>query len=109
MKSLAMNPASPQGGPTLPARGSQPGSRSFASWLSYIVIALIMAGLYFLQAEENRFALANAWQTLCDWGSFHFHVVDKGSPLLWVLMPALLMVAWAGILLLLFDKPPDWL
>jgi len=74
-----------------------------------VLSALVFAALYWIVREENLLALAERWFSLRDWGSFHLTLVNKESPVLWVLTPAMLMVAWSGMLLLLFDKPPNWL
>jgi cellulose synthase (UDP-forming) len=52
----------------------------------------------------------SAWSNVITaWGQYHLGLVTPNSPPLWVLTPTMLMVAWAGSLLLLFDQPPDWL
>lgn len=73
------------------------------------LLALAIAALYFLFTGENLLGLSQWWSSFRQWGSFHFTLVTKDSPPLWVVTPAILMMAWAGTLVLLFDKPPNWL
>ncbi|PYI87266.1 MAG: UDP-glucose-beta-D-glucan glucosyltransferase, partial [Verrucomicrobia bacterium] len=49
------------------------------------------------------------WSACNRWGNVRLPVVTADSPLVWVLMPAMLMVALCGTLLLLFGSPPNWI
>ncbi len=77
-------------------------------WTPYFVLALAIAAIHLSLTEDNRITLSEWWSSFCNWGSFRFSIVNKDSPLLWVLTPAMLMAALAGMLLL-FHKPPNWL
>ena len=78
-------------------------------WTLFLVSLLVMwAGWWVFQPIEWR-ALAGAWEAFRRWGRFHLPLVNEDSSLLWILCPTILVLAWAGSLLLLFDQPPDWL
>src|SRR5207247_3417077 len=49
------------------------------------------------------------WAACTRWGNVRLPVVTADSPLVWVLMPAMLMFAFSGTLLLLFSRPPNWI
>jgi cellulose synthase (UDP-forming) len=66
------------------------------------------AGLWLLEQAEGR-GLTGGWEPFAHWARFHLPRVNEDSPLLWILAPTILMLAWAGSLLLLYDRPPDWL
>jgi cellulose synthase (UDP-forming) len=74
-----------------------------------LALGIVLAGwtLQWLAGEWNGPGRSALWQELTRWGRFHLGLVTPTSPLLWILTPAMLMLAWAGSLLLLFDKPPD--
>ena len=75
------------------------------------VLAMALFGLVVPWAARHwdEFDMAGQWRALCNWGSFHLRLVGFDSSLLWILTPAMLMIAWAGTLLLAFNKPPNWL
>src|ERR1044071_1990969 len=62
---------------------------------------------------RRRTGCAGRWEIgkahVCPTRRFSDVGVSRDSPILWVLTPGLLMLAWAGTLLLLFDAPPNWL
>jgi len=92
--------------PRPPGFGSDKLARESTFWL---LVALGVLGLYWLWTDEKWLGLSAWWQGFRDWRSFHLRIVGNESPLMWALTPAMLMLAWAGTLLLLFDKPPNWL
>ena len=78
-------------------------------WSLLLVLLLALwAGMWVCQQTEWP-ALTGAWDMFTRWARFHLPRVTEDSSLLWILCPAMLMLAWAGSLLLLFEKPPDWL
>ena len=54
-------------------------------------------------------SLSAYWETFTEWGRRHLGVIRPDSTALFIMAPAILVAAWAGTMLLLFDKPPDWL
>jgi cellulose synthase (UDP-forming) len=74
-----------------------------------VALALTVIALRWFLEDGNGVSLFDCWQWLREWGSFQLRLVSTESSLLWILTPAMLMLAWAGIWLLLFDKPPNWL
>src|SRR5207249_8869265 len=98
------------GAPTSGKLGHYLEPKLFArAWTLCIVSLLVMwAGLWVFQQAEWR-APAEAWETFRQWGRFHLPRVNEDSSLLWILCPTVLVLAWAGSLLLLYDQPPDWL
>ena len=83
-------------------------SRSRHGWNLWFVVFLGLVAWYCLFDMED-WSWVTRWQQLCQWGEFHLRWVTRDSPILWVLTPAMLMVAWAGMLVLSFDRPPNWL
>ena len=72
-------------------------------------IVLAVWTMQWLAGERNGPGWSALWQEITQSGRFQLELVTSTSPLLWILTPAMLMLAWAGSLLLLFDKPPDGL
>jgi len=81
-----------------PARGR----KSIALPLAIILLLVLLAGIC-----GNWASCVAWWEWFRDLGEFHLRLVSKESPALWVLTPAMLMVAFAGTLLLLWDKPSN--
>ncbi len=93
-------PAPPRS--TFQPRGLAPG------WKLVLVVPAAGMAFSWWTGWWDFTSLSAFWKTFSTWASFHLKLVNEDSPLGWVLMPTLLMVAWAGTLLLLFEKPPDW-
>lgn len=78
-------------------------------WRFVLAAALAVAVLPWVVGDGEGPGLADLSERLGAWGRFHRGLVTPGSTPLWVLTPTALVVAFAGSLLLLFDRPPDWL
>ena len=72
--------------------------------LGFVPACLIVSWLW---TKWDWPTLSALWNALTAWGRFHLGLVTPTSPLPWILMPTMLMLALAGSLLLLFDQPPD--
>jgi cellulose synthase (UDP-forming) len=76
-----------------------------------LVAGFVLVGLVvqWLTGQGNGPALSEWWGGFTAWGRLHLALVSQDSPFGWVFLPTILMAAWAGVLLLLFQRPPDWL
>ena len=78
-------------------------------WVIAFVSVLIACVVWRMLEQADWGVLAGLWEPFTQRGGFHLPLVNEDSSLLWILCPTVLMLAWAGSLLLLFDQPPDWL
>ena len=78
------------------------GRKSIALPLAGILFLALSAGIY-----GNWASCVEWWEAFRRWGEFHLRIVNPESPALWVLTPAMLMIAFAGTLMLLWDKPSN--
>src|SRR5438093_12635036 len=83
-------------------------ARAPLRWKPLFLVLAAAIALYWASSAWDASALPAAWARFSAWGSFHLRLVHEDSPLSFVLMPAMLVAAWAGTLLLLFDRPPAW-
>lgn len=76
-----------------------------------LVVGFVLVGLLvqWLTGQGNGPTLSEWWGAFTAWGRLHLALVSQDSPFAWVFLPTILMAAWAGVLLLLCQKPPDWL
>ena len=73
-----------------------------------VVLGMIGAGFWFHQEIEWS-PFGAAVESVAQWGRLHLPSVNENSSVLWIFCPTILVIAWAGSLLLLFEQPPDWL
>src|SRR5437870_4080196 len=99
MNNAAAFPANPAGDSPLLTRG----------WKIFFSLGLAATvGLWAFQSVDGD--LCSHWWAACTgWGNVRLPLVTADSPLAWVLMPAILMFALSGTLLLLFAQPPNWI
>lgn len=96
--------------PSLPAPDNAPGrGRNRARWTAAALVALGAGAGAWAVAAACAPGQAWDWYGVTAWVRFHLPSVDPDSPLSWILCPTVMMLAWSGSLLLLFDRPPDWL
>jgi cellulose synthase/poly-beta-1,6-N-acetylglucosamine synthase-like glycosyltransferase len=78
-------------------------------WKLFFVACVISFGaLRAVQHVEREIGL-RWWEDFTQWGRFHLGLVNDQSSLFNILCPALLVLATAGALRFLFNRPPDWL
>jgi cellulose synthase (UDP-forming) len=94
---------------TFPVHASRAGELLPRGWRIFFAAGLAtMAALWVSQNVEWELG-SDCWAVCARWGQNHLPLVTADSPLLWVLMPGMLMLAFSGTLLLLFTKPPNWI
>jgi cellulose synthase (UDP-forming) len=74
--------------------------------IGFLLITLMVQ---WLSRHWNIPVLSHVWRVFTAWGRFQLGLVSEGSSWRWILAPTALVAAWAGTLLLTFDRPPDWL
>ena len=78
-------------------------------WTSFCVALLMIWAACWLGERMEWRPLVSGAEGFAQWARFHLPPVTDGSSPFWILFPTILVIAWAGSLLLLFNQPPDWL
>src|SRR5205085_12000215 len=76
-------------------------------WSIFLSALLLLWAIAWICPGINLHAVADVGHGFADSLHAHFPRVNEDSPLLWILCPTMLMIAWGGSLLLLYNRPPD--
>jgi cellulose synthase/poly-beta-1,6-N-acetylglucosamine synthase-like glycosyltransferase len=93
----------------LPAPSASAHQLLTQGWKIFFVLGLAAIGGLWASQNVDWDPWSQYLAAFTRWGNVHLPLVTADSPLQWVLMPAMLMLAFSGTLLLVFTKPPNWL